>query len=232
MMRLGHWLLVSFQQGKVETRLDQDKACRWLEELMEIFRTKRCSPALASKFAGRFSWAATMQNDKIGRAHIREWYVATNDPLPLGALRHWHKLSCRWWVEYLKARPRAIHWTKALARRHAIMWTDAAGATRWMAAVIVFANKFYWTRWKCSDEVWNLLTEREDNQIGVQEAMAVVLGLFSWLTWLDGAAKTIYVDNEGVRYPLISGTSKGKEIALMVARMWHEAAVQRWGLLF
>ena len=84
MMGLGHWLLVSFQQGKVETRLDQDKACRWLEDLMEILRTEMCSPALASKFAGRFPWAATMQNDKIGRAYIREWHMATNDPLPLG----------------------------------------------------------------------------------------------------------------------------------------------------
>ena len=55
MMGLGHWLLVSFQQGKVETRLDQDKASRWSEDLMEVLRTERCSPALASKFAGRFS---------------------------------------------------------------------------------------------------------------------------------------------------------------------------------
>ena len=77
-----------------------------------------------------------------------------------------------------------------------------------------------------------MVTEREDNQIGVQEAMAVVLWLFSRLTWLEATAIAIYVDNEGVRYSLISGTSKGKEIALMVARMWHEAAVQRWGLLF
>ena len=80
--------------------------------------------------------------------------------------------------------------------------------------------------------MWNLLTYREDNQIGVQEALAVILGMFSWHSWLEGAAVTIYVDNEGVRYALISGTSRCKEIAPLVARMWHQAAQSRWGLLF
>ena len=70
------------------------------------------------------------------------------------------------------------------------------------------------------------------NNIGVQEAMAVFLGLFSWLEWLEGTATTVYVDNEGVRYAFISGTSKCKELALMVAKMLHEAAARRWGLLF
>ena len=74
--------------------------------------------------------------------------------------------------------------------------------------------------------------QKEDNQSWVQEAMAVFLGLFSWFEWLEGAAITVYVDNEGARYALISGTSRCKEVALMVARMWHEAATRRWELLF
>ena len=82
MMGLGHWVLVSLNSGCVETRLDQEKAVRWLEDLKEMMMTGKCPPAFAGKFAGRFSWAVTMQNDKIGRAYIREWYMATNDPLP------------------------------------------------------------------------------------------------------------------------------------------------------
>ena len=73
---------------------------------------------------------------------------------------------------------------------------------------------------------------RKNNQIGVQEAMVVILGLFPWQEWLVGAAVTIYVDKEEVRYLLISGTSRSKKITLLVARMWHEAALSRWGLLF
>ena len=80
--------------------------------------------------------------------------------------------------------------------------------------------------------MWDLLAPRDDNQIGVREAMAVFLGLLSWLEWLEGAAITVNVDNEGVRYAVISGTSKCKEVALMVAEMWHDAAIQTWGPLF
>ena len=40
------------------------------------------------------------------------------------------------------------------------------------------------------------------------------------------------MDNEGARYALISGTSKCQEVSMLVARMWHEAAQNRWGLLF
>ena len=66
----------------------------------------------------------------------------------------------------------------------------------------------------------------------VQEAIAVFLGLFLWLAWLEGAVTVVYVDNEGVRYSLISGTSRCKEVARMVAIMWHEASIQRLGLFF
>ena len=61
MLGLGQWLFVSVLHGKVETRLDQEKAIRWLEDHKEIVKTGKCPPALAGKLAGRFSWAATMQ---------------------------------------------------------------------------------------------------------------------------------------------------------------------------
>ena len=109
------------------------------------------------------------------------------------------------------------------------MWTDASGAARWMAAVVVIGSEFRWTRWRCTDEIWCLLQEREDNQIGVQETMAVILGLFSWQSDLNGAAITIYVDNEGATYALISETSKCQEVSLLAARMWHEAAQNKRG---
>ncbi len=48
---------------------------------------------------------------------------------------------------------------------------------------------------------------------------------------LDDAAITVYTDNEGVRYSLISGTSRLPEVALSVARFWQLAAERRWGFL-
>ena len=61
--------------------------------------------------------------------------------------------------------------------------------------------------------------------------VAVVLGTYTWLEDLRDVVLTVYVDNEGVRYSMISGTSKLPEVALSVARMWHLVADVKVGLL-
>ena len=61
--------------------------------------------------------------------------------------------------------------------------------------------------------------------------MAVVLGFYTWLDELRNVVLTVYVDNEGVRYSMISGTSRLPEVALSVARMWHVVADVNVGLL-
>ncbi len=61
--------------------------------------------------------------------------------------------------------------------------------------------------------------------------LAVILALYTWMDLLDGVVVTIYTDNEGVRYSLISGTSRLPEVALSVARFWQLAADKRWGML-
>ena len=61
--------------------------------------------------------------------------------------------------------------------------------------------------------------------------MAVILGVYTWLDDLRDAVLTVYVDNEGVRYSMISGTSKMLDVALSVARLWHLVADVRVGLL-
>ena len=71
MLGLGHWVIVSPSGGPLVTRLDQEKAARWHVNPDEIMKTGQCPAALAGKFAGKFSWAVTMQNIKIGRAYIR-----------------------------------------------------------------------------------------------------------------------------------------------------------------
>ena len=80
--------------------------------------------------------------------------------------------------------------------------------------------------------VWDLRTPRGENQIGMREALAEVLGFYTLFEWWESAAVTIYVANGEVKYSLVAGTSRCKEIALMVARMWQVAATQRWGLPF
>ena len=132
-----------------------------------------------------------MQADKIGRASIRPWYAASHAPLLGRALRVWRRFSCYWWKGYLKARPVAVHRHWDLARRHVRMWTDASGKSRWLAAVILMDGAFHWTRWRCDDRFWALLLPRLDHNIGTQEMMAVVLGVYTWLDDLRGVVLAV-----------------------------------------
>ena len=59
----------------------------------------------------------------------------------------------------------------------------------------------------------------------------MILGLSTWLEDLKGAVVTICTDNEGVRYSLLSGTSKLPEVALSVARFWHVVSDVQIGVL-
>ena len=61
--------------------------------------------------------------------------------------------------------------------------------------------------------------------------LAVILAMYTWMHLLDGVVVTIYTDNEGVRYSLISGTSRLPEVALSAARFWQLATDRRWGIL-
>ena len=118
-----------------------------------------------------------------------------------------------------------------MQRRHARIWADAAGETRWLAAVLWLDGVFHWTRWRCDDALWSQLLHRLDHIIGTQEMLAVILAMYTWMDLLEGVVVTIYTDNEGVRYSLISGTSRLPEVALSVARFWQLAAGERWGVL-
>ncbi len=64
-------------------------------------------------------------------------------------------------------------------RRHARIWVDAAGETRWLAAVLWLDGVFYWTRWRCDDALWSQLLHGLDHNIGTQEMLAVILALYA-----------------------------------------------------
>ena len=82
-------------------------------------------------------------------------------------------------------------------RRHA-RWTDAAGASRVVAAVLHVDHKWRWSRDVVPDHVWNTLTPRGDNQIGLQELLAVTIAITTFASVLCGAKVSSYIDNDGV----------------------------------
>ena len=74
--------------------------------------------------------------------------------------------------------------TRFDARQHIKMWSDASGESRRLAALVQIRDEFYYTALTVPSVVWDSLIPREwdslipreDNQIGLQELMAVLLG--------------------------------------------------------
>ena len=79
-----------------------------------------------------------------------------------------------WFVAYLAVRPAAFR--RGMAPRPLVVsWHDAAGASRWVAAVVRANGSYLWTRIQTPQHVWDQLRPREDSQIGFQELLGVVL---------------------------------------------------------
>ncbi len=57
------------------------------------------------------------------------------------------------------------------------MWTDAAGQSRWLAAVLELNGAFYWSKIQTPDFIRQQLLGREDNLMCFQELLAGFLGL-------------------------------------------------------
>ena len=62
-------------------------------------------------------------------------------------------------------------------REHVRIFTDASGEDRCIAAVLVVRGVWKYTFMEVLGQIWASLLPREDNQIRVTEAMAVVLAI-------------------------------------------------------
>ena len=173
--------------------------------------------------AGKFSFAVTAAAGRVGRAYVKPLYAQAASPLAYHRLSVWLTFASVWWAEYLNLRP-ATKVCADLAKRHAVCWTDAAGVSRWLAAVLFIDGRFHFVRCITPDCVWVQLLDRGDNQIGAQEMLAVLLFFESFSILLGGAQVTLYVDNQGVLGSCVKGSSDGPEINLCVGRLWLHIA--------
>ena len=216
---LGIEVDLQWAKKLVSTCVSASKASKWTAALQDIIDQGVCSPELASNMAGRLSFAVTATCDRVGRAFVKPLYAQANHPM-----RGWRCSTlllnaCIWWRQYLQRRLKSSH-SVAITRPHWICWSDAAGATRLVAAVIVGPRGLYFTRARVPDWLWNQFLPRRDNQIGVQEALAVWLLVCSFRRVLGSALLTIYVDNDGVSAASLKGSSDSPEVNSMVAVFW------------
>ena len=125
-----------------------------------------------------------------------------------------------WWVTYFAMKPVSAISCGGQERKTVHAWTDAAGASRWIAAVIRTEEGFFWTRSRLPDVLWDQFLPRGDEQIGSQELMAIPLMAATFDSHIDGSMLTLAIDNSGVVGNLVKGSGSAADHNLAIARIW------------
>lgn len=222
MVVLGSLCGVCYPSKVFSTQVEPSKACKYMRLLRDVLESGTLEPGTASKLAGRLSFAVTVSGNRVGRAYIKPFYAQAHAPLPGCALSPWLRQSAEWFLKYLSHSPLSVRRGLASHRPLVRTWSDAAGATRWVAAVVCVGGSFWWTRVQTPPKVWDLLLDRGDHQIGFQELLGVLLvwGTFSHL--MNGALWMAFVDNDGVLHALTKGGGGGPESFACIGKLWLE----------
>ena len=78
--------------------------------------------------------------------------------------------------------------------------------------------------------VWDCFLERSDDQIGMQELLAIPLAFETFESLVKGTLCTIFVDNNGVLGNLIKGSSIAADLNQAIGSLWLDIARLQIGL--
>ena len=181
---LGALVSVDVPRYGVSVAVSQDKAERWCRQLDRMLADGTCDPGQASKFAGRFSFAVSVSCDRVGRAFVKPFYAQAHSPLVGHRISMRMRLAAEWWRSFLKLRMPPF--VPCVKREHVLVWTDTAGESSWLAAVLCVQGKWFWTRYQVTQELWSLFIPRADDQIMMQELLAIPLAYETFKQWVAG----------------------------------------------
>ena len=174
------------------------------------------------KLTGKFNFATCVVRHKIGRAYSRPIYIQAHAHVK--DLSFWCALALHWRNEWLQ-RPATLWLSPTRTRPTVHAYTDASGADRWLAAYLRDEEQqWWWTRVQVPEKVWELFFDREDNEIGVPELLAIALLLHIFSDKLDGRALFAWCDNFGVVGPSKNGGSRTVDVNAVIGRMWLHLA--------
>ena len=223
MVVLGATVIVDWPGKSMQTHVAEAKAERWREILLRLLNEGKCSRQEAAAMAGRLSFSVTTSANRVGRAFIKPFYAQQMAPLHGNAISERLEWAIQWFAVYLEKLPVAMH--RGFAQRQLVVtWHDAAGESRWVAAVIRVKSKYFWTRIRTPQHLWDQLTPREDEQIGFQELLGAVLVLGTFAEWLSGTLWVSFGDNDGVTYALAKGGGHNEECNMVIGKLWLAVA--------
>ena len=221
---LGCLCTVCFTERVLYTRVATDKASRYRLQLAEMLDLQHLSPGDASKLAGRLCFAVTVSGCRVGRAYIKPFYAQAHAPTPANTISPRLLQSATWFMAYLERCPFSVRRSRRTDTPQCVTWSDAAGATRWVAAIVSVHGQYFWTRLKTPEAIWEQLLDRGDFQIGFQELLGLLL---AWGTFGHLLARTCwvaFVDNDGVLHAVMKGGGGGPESFACIGHLWLDLA--------
>ena len=157
MVVLGVETQLDWPWRSINARLEDKKASKWLQGLLAIMEVQGCEPSLAEKFAGRFNFAVTSAGNRVGRAFIGPFYAHAHGKRGGHRMSAMFMTAAAWWAQYLVLRPLSRVTAGDRHRRQIVTWQDAAGASRWVAAVLQLDGKTLFTRLQAPQPIWDQL---------------------------------------------------------------------------
>ena len=162
---LGVESTIDWPRRTISTAIDKIKAHKWLFLLLECLDSGHMTSVAALKFAGRLNFAVVACGNRVGRAYIAPFYAQGHAPLFDSSLSTLLELSCLRWCQYLRGRPLSVHRAVGCSRPQVITWSDAAGESGWIAAVVHVNGTFYWTRMLTPQAIWDQLIPRDGSSL-------------------------------------------------------------------
>ena len=86
--------------------------------------------------------------------------------------------------------------------------------------MLCVGGRWLWTRYWLPDSVWEQLLPQRDDQICMQELLAVPLAYCTFAAVVEGALWFLYVDNQGVLHGLLSGRAGADDLNYAVGQAW------------
>jgi len=232
MVVLGIEVAVNDDLSGVRVTLQEAKAKAWAKELECAIYAGVLDAGQAAKFAGRLSFGVHASNCRCGRAYLKPLFAQSVAPPFGGAISPSLRAAMEWWLQYLRLRPSAVQY-HSIVKERVRLWTDAAGEEPHVAAVIAFGDELLYCHAPPPQWFVDQLLPRGDNNIGVLEALAVIIGLSTFAVELACRDAVCFVDNQGVLAGFVNGSSRQPETNFMVAQFWFRvlklsADVQFW----
>lgn len=232
MVALGNSVLIDYPRQLVQTQLEEAKAKRYLADLQSITETGKCSPSLASKCSGRFSYAVSQARDKQGRAYIRPFYAQARTGHVSEKAGPILTMASLWWQGYCQRRPKATHRHWQHQRKHYRLWTDASGADALLAGVLYTPDqKWYYFRMQAPEQWLEQCLKVGDHAIMMLELMATAVALHTFKHLINGQVLTCFIDNQAALWALLTGASRSVELNMITAHIWSDVTDGQIGIL-